>query len=351
MLCVTALLCLCQHSAWAQQIPTGLAPIPDKVFVIAEREDLTGSSLFALVNFDTAVYRVTGMYWLTQNPTLYFEANDLPLEVQPNDVTQVRVVFNPNGDTTHQTNTLLVIAENLVTHNVDTVQVPVDATIGPPPPIDTIRLRASRSAGLEPNTVRFTLVLESNLAINVGFAEALFRYHTHELYLGEYTVLTDSSDDEFRYTGLRIVPDNNREAGDTIADFHFTILHGTNGGGDTNSLLDLIRVEWFAKFTGNRIYTHTILDDTIIVSDVEDDPDVAPYQPTLRLYPNPTSSSVSIDVKGLEGFDVVEVMSSDGRVLVATTGSVIDLSALSSGAYFVRARSRNGSVTAPLIVR
>ncbi len=328
----TALILLVYTVTSAQQ-PTGLAAVPDKLNIVAERANLSADGLFSLVNFDTLAMRVLSIAFVGNNPLLRIESGDLPLLLEAKQSTQVRVVYTPNGDTTDVADILLAIGDNVITGERDTVAVPVTASIGPYVPPDTIRLRSKRSVGLIPNTIRYLLILDSDLDDDIGFAEATFRYKTDQLYLGDYTVLSDRADLEWRYTGLRIVPDNKRSRGDTIADFHFTILHGTNSGGDTNSVLVLIRLEWFKKFTGNHIYTHTVVDEDVVSDVKEDNPNNRPHL-SVSVYPNPADAYANIRVVRACSPSVIPLAKQPLRLsLYSTVGAeVMDLSALVSNA-------------------
>lgn len=335
--------------------------MPNKVFLVAERANLSATALFSLVNFDTVAYRVKSVRFLGPRSTLSIHSDDLPLILEPSQSTQLRVVYTPNGDTNSIFTSIVVDADKVISGEVDSVTVPLEASIGPAAPIDTIRLISKRSAGLEPNTVRFVLILDSDLDDRVGFAEATFRYRPNELYLGNYAVLSDSIDDDgWEYTGLRVVPDNKRLQGDTIADFHFTILHGSTPGGDTNSVLDLIRVEWFAKFTGNHIYTHTIVDSGVVSGVTSQDYQTS-ERVTLSVFPNPADEFLNVVVSNANDVYKLSLYSSEGFEMLDLTPLVTNAAANSSfttstslfprGAYFLHAVSKAGSIAYPIVLR
>lgn len=388
---VLATICMCSVIASAQQ-PTGLAAVPDKVFIVADRANLSAYALFSLVNFDTATRRVLSLSFLGDQTTLSLQAESTPFEVQPTKGVEVRVDFRPNGDTSRVSAVLIAVSDNAVTGERDTLSIPVEASIGPPEPIDTIRLMTVRSTGLIPNTIRYTIILDSDIKDDVGFAEVLFKYDPDQLYLGEYTVLTDSSDDEWEYTGLRVVPDDNRMKGDTIADFHFTILHGTDEGGDTNSMLELLRVEWFKKFTGNQIYTYTYVNGSIVSDVAETDEAVGTDNSlSLNVFPNPATSLINITLKssgspissgslasggvpikialytaeGIECADLTNraVLTSEpvqlnggvrlngGAETMRGVTITTSLPSVASGMYYVRAITASGSVARAVVIR
>jgi hypothetical protein len=77
------------------------------------------------------------------------------------------------------------------------------------------------------------------------------------------------------------------------------------------------------------------------------------FGPTpLTLVPNPTNGSVRLEVGASEHIDAVDVLESSGRVVFRTgrpTGNTIDLSALPTGVYAVRALVKEGVRTARVV--
>jgi hypothetical protein len=61
------------------------------------------------------------------------------------------------------------------------------------------------------------------------------------------------------------------------------------------------------------------------------------------LYPNPTSDYITIINKVL--ISEIEILDSKGKLILTGTNSRIDVSGLSSGVYFVKAYSLQGTVT------
>lgn len=60
---------------------------------------------------------------------------------------------------------------------------------------------------------------------------------------------------------------------------------------------------------------------------------------TLNMYPNPTTGILNIDAEGVKEVSVIDV---DGKVVMTENASVIDMTNLNNGVYFVRVISNEG---------
>ena len=76
---------------------------------------------------------------------------------------------------------------------------------------------------------------------------------------------------------------------------------------------------------------------------------------TIALYPNPASTTVTIDLNGIEGSAVVSIIDLNGRRCgewMAENGKVVvDLTGFARGAYFVRVTGENTSAIRKLVVK
>ena len=75
---------------------------------------------------------------------------------------------------------------------------------------------------------------------------------------------------------------------------------------------------------------------------------------TLTLYPNPATTSVSVNVTGMSGNVTLQIVDMNGRTVYSQSGSnefKIDVSSLAQGAYFVRVTSEQQTAVRKLIVK
>lgn len=76
---------------------------------------------------------------------------------------------------------------------------------------------------------------------------------------------------------------------------------------------------------------------------------------SMRLFPNPASSTVTLTVNGFDGETMVEVVDMNGRTVSKLTTSnyqlMLDVSKLAQGAYFVRVTGEKATAVSRLIVR
>ena len=333
-------ICLLLPSAVAQNTVC-ITATRDTIKVPAPRASVERDGTIGLMTCLPGTFRVTNVRLQNNSPALTLEHPQTPFLIHNGETIPIRVHYSPNGNADTISDKLIVSAEDSSgTGSYGEASSVIKAFIGDPLPIDTIHLTSIRSAGLLPNSIRFRLVLDSALSEDVGFGIATFKYKQTELNPGDYRITADSTNGEFRYSSIRIVPDNLRHVGDTVADLHFYILSS-----DTNNVLELIRLEWFAKFTGEAIYTHTVVDEAI-VSDVHNDYKLAANGLTLSVFPNPAEAFATVSYTCSIGTTQLALYSSMGVELIHLSAFVtsesqmlsvpLDLSSVPPGVYYVR---------------
>lgn len=334
------------------QPPTGFFAAPDTLNIVAPRVDLSRVGQFYLYNFTGSTLRVLSLAFVGDSNSLSIETPTLPFLLDQQS-SQIGVMYSPNGNATPIVVTLLAVAQDTNTGVLDTAVVLIKGSVGPFVPPDTITLKSMRTVGQLPTSIRYKLILESTLDDDIGFALATFRYKKAEINPGDYTITSEYDDGEFRYTTLQIVPDRKRNPGDTIADFIFYIL-----AGDTNNRLDLTRLEWFERFTGERIYTYTVVDEAV-VSGVELEIQASTIL-TLCVSPNPAATYATIALTKPLGAARLVLYSVTGHVLMDLSQGITNedgslyvaanLSTLPAGTYFLRLAVGAASVVRPFVI-
>ena len=75
----------------------------------------------------------------------------------------------------------------------------------------------------------------------------------------------------------------------------------------------------------------------------------------FTLYPNPTSTTVTLDLRSFEGAAEVSIIDQSGRTVFHgksnSSRMTVDVTGYASGAYFVRVTSSNASAIRKLVVK
>lgn len=161
-----------------------------------------------------------------------------------------------------------------------------------------------------------------------------------QCYAGEYSMVMLQANKDYEFSSS-ISSDwitITNEAGTTVYDYGFGPITYTTGAS-----AESIR---FYSHTDSLCGSENVDRERRVMCEANSNGIAEVSQANFKLFPNPTADKISIE--GILTFDLIEVISIDGRVLSTTipssTMTEINVNHLAKGTYFIRASS-NGEVT------